>query len=134
VGHPSSDYLWDCNDREHALCPWLAWYSFSLLLSSSPPYEAITLQVVLTISGESKLAIVVARVPGIDAVGQDMPDRGWLPDVVLARRGGDMRLVQVLGNPAATQALFDQQPIERADDLGLSRLDHDLRRGIVPFQ
>src|SRR5262249_52692456 len=82
----------------------------------------------------SKLAIIVARVPGIDAVGQDVPDRCWLPDLVLARGGGDMGLVQALGNLAATQVLFDQQPIDRADDLGLSRLDHDLRRGIVPFR
>src|SRR5262245_3899080 len=37
--------------------------------------------VLLTISGESKLAIVVARVPGIDAVGQDVADRCWLPDL-----------------------------------------------------
>ena len=44
--------------------------------------------VLLTISGESRLAIVVACMPGIDAIGQDIPDRCWLPDLVLARRGG----------------------------------------------
>jgi hypothetical protein len=86
----------------------------------------------LTIPGESRLAIVVARVPGIGAVGQDVPDRCWLPDLVLARRGWNMRLVQTLRNLATTQVVFDQQPIDVADDLGLPRRDHDMRRGIVP--
>jgi hypothetical protein len=90
--------------------------------------------VLLTISGESKLAIIVARVPGIDAVSQDIPDRCWLPDLVLARRGRNMSLIQAFGNLATTQVVFDQQPIDVADDLGLPRLDHDLRRGIVPFR
>jgi len=45
-----------------------------------------------------------------------------------------MRLVQALGNLTTTQVVFDQQLIDMADDLGLPRLDYDLRRGIVPFR
>src|SRR5215831_6431292 len=45
-----------------------------------------------------------------------------------------MRLVQALGNLTTTQVLFDQQLIDMADDLGLPRLDYDMRRGIVSFR
>jgi hypothetical protein len=45
-----------------------------------------------------------------------------------------MRLVQALGHLTTTQVVFDQQWIDRADDLGLPQLDDDLRRGIVPLR
>jgi hypothetical protein len=45
-----------------------------------------------------------------------------------------MSLVQAFGNLTTTQVVFAQQLIDMADDLGLPRLDYDMRRGIVPFR
>jgi hypothetical protein len=87
----------------------------------------------LPIAGEGRLTIVVPRLSGIDAVGQDIPHRRRLPNLILARRSRDMGRVQALGNVPATEVLFDQQPIDMPDDFRFPQVNHDLRGTAMAF-
>src|SRR5262249_53708309 len=52
---------------------------------AAPGFEGAQLRFsFLTLPWERRRAIVIARMPGIGTVGQDVPDRCWLPDLVLA--------------------------------------------------
>src|SRR5262249_45651540 len=60
----------------------------------------------LTILGDDSLSIIVPCLPGIDVIGEDVADRGHLPDVVLTRWRGRVGGVQPFGNLPTTQFEF----------------------------
>jgi hypothetical protein len=89
--------------------------------------------VLLPILWHAWLTIVVAGMPCIDLVRQDGANGRGLPDLVLARRGREVGLVQACGDLPTTEGLFDSQAREVADHLRFLQVNHDLGQTAVAF-
>jgi hypothetical protein len=63
----------------------------------------------LAILRDARLPIVVAGLPSIDLIRQEIPDRCGLPDLVGPRRGGELRCIEALRHLPATQLVSDHQ-------------------------
>jgi hypothetical protein len=88
----------------------------------------------LAILRDARLPIVIAGLPSIDLIRQDMPDRRGLPDLVMPRRGGELGLIEAFRHLPAPQLLFDQQAINASHDLRLLQVDHHLRQTPVALR
>jgi len=88
----------------------------------------------LAIFGQHGLAIVVARLPSIDTIDENISHAGYVPDGLLPRRGRRLRFVQPLGELSTTQLFFHHGAIELPDHLGFGRLNHHLRRVAMPLR
>ncbi len=89
--------------------------------------------VLLAILWPARLTRVVAGMPCIDLVRQDGANGRGLPDLMLARRGREVGLVQALGDLPTTAVLFDAQALEAADHRRFLQGNHDLGKTAVAF-
>jgi len=64
---------------------------------------------------------------------QHVADGGWRPDLMRARRGGEVGLVQTFGDLPATEVLFASQAIKVADHRCFLQGNHDLGKPAVAF-
>jgi hypothetical protein len=62
---------------------------------------------VLAVPGKPRLSIVIARLPGIDPMGQDSADGSRLPHGIMAGRSRDLSRIQPLGDLPAGEVLLD---------------------------
>jgi len=89
--------------------------------------------VLLPILWHARLTVVVAGLPCLVLVRQEVANGRGLPDLMLARRGREVGLVQAFGDLPTTEVLFDSQAREVSDHLRFLQVNHDLGKAAVAF-
>ena len=107
-------------------------HPFALGTVTAPSLEITQLALVgFAILRDHRLPIVITRLPGVDAVGQNVAHRRRLPDLILARGRGRPGLIESFGDLPARELFFNQRAVNATYDLRLLRLDHHLRCAAV---
>jgi hypothetical protein len=71
--------------------------------------------------------------PGIDLVRQEVAHGRRLPDLMLARRGREVGLVQAFGDLPTPEVLFAYQALEVSEHRRFLQVNHDLGKTAVAF-